>query len=197
MTGLDYNVNKICEIACIITEADLTVVDELSPIIIGMSKEDLVNMNAWCKKTFKKNGLLEKIQNSQITTAEAEEKVLQFLQKHTEKFTCALAGNSVNMDRVFIEREMPKVAKHFHYRTVDVSSFKEMIRRWYPQHFNSVPKKALLHRSLDDIRESIEELRWYHENFFKKSDELNHLLPEFSDEQDSPSKKKSRSSDDI
>uniref|UniRef100_A0A914C9H8 Exonuclease domain-containing protein n=1 Tax=Acrobeloides nanus TaxID=290746 RepID=A0A914C9H8_9BILA len=98
------------------------VVDELSPIIIGMAQEVLVNMNAWCKKTFKKNGLLKKIQDSQITTAESEYKVLQFLQKHTEKFICALADNSVNMDRVFIAHEMPKVTKHFHYRTVDVSS---------------------------------------------------------------------------
>uniref|UniRef100_A0A914QTM9 Exonuclease domain-containing protein n=1 Tax=Panagrolaimus davidi TaxID=227884 RepID=A0A914QTM9_9BILA len=124
------------------------------------------NMSKWCKSTFKKNGLIEKIKESSITTSTAEEMLLKFMQEHTEPFTCALGGNSVYMDRIFIQREMPKVAAHLHYRTVDVSTIKELIRRWYPSIYEKLPPKKLSHRAIDDILESIEELKFYQSNVF-------------------------------
>ena len=97
MTGLDPEINRICEIALIITEGDLTPIATFEPLIIKQTPEAMENMSKWCKKTFKKNGLLEKIEQSQIDTATAEERVLEFLQQYTEPFTCALAGNSVSL----------------------------------------------------------------------------------------------------
>uniref|UniRef100_A0A7E5A1J8 Probable oligoribonuclease n=1 Tax=Panagrellus redivivus TaxID=6233 RepID=A0A7E5A1J8_PANRE len=166
MTGLDPEINRICEIALVITEGDLTPVAQFDPIIIKQTPESMQNMSKWCKKTFKKNGLLTRIAESNIDTQNAEEQVLKFLQEHTEPFTCALAGNSVYMDRLFIAREMPLVAAHFHYRTVDVSTIKELVRRWYPAKFAAIPEKKMCHRSIDDILESIEELKHYQKEIF-------------------------------
>uniref|UniRef100_A0AC35F0Y2 Exonuclease domain-containing protein n=1 Tax=Panagrolaimus sp. PS1159 TaxID=55785 RepID=A0AC35F0Y2_9BILA len=166
MTGLDPEINRLCEIAAVITEGDLSHVATFDPIIINQSDEVMKNMSKWCKSTFKKNGLIEKIKESSITTSTAEEMLLKFMQEHTEPFTCALGGNSVYMDRIFIQREMPKVAAHLHYRTVDVSTIKELIRRWYPSIYEKLPPKKLSHRAIDDILESIEELKFYQSNVF-------------------------------
>ena len=166
MTGLNPEINRLVEIAAVITEGDLTHVATFDPVIINQSEEVLNNMNDWCKSTFKSNGLTEKIKESKISISTAEEMLLKFLQQHTEPFTCALGGNSVHMDRVFIKHEMPKVAAHLHYRTIDVSTIKECIRRWYPAIYEKVPAKKLCHRAIDDIRESIEELKFYQSNVF-------------------------------
>uniref|UniRef100_A0A914Y024 Probable oligoribonuclease n=1 Tax=Panagrolaimus superbus TaxID=310955 RepID=A0A914Y024_9BILA len=166
MTGLDPEINRLCEIAAVITEGDLTHVATFDPLIINQSEEAMKNMSKWCKTTFKKNGLINKIKESEITTSAAEEMLLKFLQEHTEPFTCALGGNSVYMDRIFIQREMPKVAAHLHYRTVDVSTIKELIRRWYPEVYEKLPPKQLCHRAIDDILESIEELKYYQQHVF-------------------------------
>jgi oligoribonuclease len=172
MTGLDPQINRICEIAAVITEGDLTHIATFDPVIIKQSPEAMKNMSKWCKSTFKKNGLTKMIQESEIDTEAAEEMLLKFLEKHTEPFTCALAGNSVYMDRLFIQKEMPKVAAHFHYRTVDVSTIKELIRRWYPTIFENLPNKKMGHRAIDDIFESIEELKYYQKNVFVPLPEL-------------------------
>lgn len=167
MTGLDVSRHTLVEIACIVTDGDLETVAEGPDLVISHPPNVLERMSPWCKSTFTKNGLLEKIQSSNISMESAESQVLSFLEKHTNKGECPLAGNSVSADRRFIEKCMPKLAKHFHYRTVDVSSFKEMARRWYPEVFAQLPEKKSTHRALDDIRESIEELKWYRKNIFK------------------------------
>ncbi|VDM36523.1 unnamed protein product [Toxocara canis] len=175
MTGLDVCRHTLVEIACIITEADLTarflpyslIVAEGPDIVISQPESSLASMNSWCMTTFTKNGLLQRIRESNVSMKDAESQVVAFVKEHTDEGVCALAGNTVYMDRLFIERYMPDLAKHFHYRVVDVSSFKEVVRRWYPREYTMIPQKKQNHRALDDIRESIEELRWYRANVFK------------------------------
>ena len=123
-------------------------------------------MDEWCTKTHGESGLTEKVKSSNISLEQAEDQVLTFLQNECglKSFTCPLAGNSVGQDRKFIEKDMPKLGKFLHYRTVDVSTVKELVRRWYPE--IAAPKKKLCHRALDDILESIEELKFYKNNVF-------------------------------
>jgi len=166
MTGLEVADKRLVEVACIITEADLTEVASYGPVIIGQPADVLDNMNNWCKKTFKKNGLLEKIKASQITEKQVESELLEFLQEHTPHFKCPLGGNSVNIDRLFIQKYLPSVGEHLHYRTIDVSTIKELVKRWYPDKFAQMPPKKLAHRSLDDIQESIAELKYYRDHLF-------------------------------
>lgn len=167
MTGLDIRKHTLVEIACIVTDGNLEIVAEGPDLVISQPQNVLKRMSSWCVSTFSKNGLLEKIQSSNISMEDAENQVLSFVEQHTNKGECPLAGNSVNFDRRFIEQYMPKLAKHFHYRTVDVSSVKEIARRWYPEAFARLPEKKSAHRALDDIRESIDELKWYRRNIFK------------------------------
>lgn len=167
MTGLDVRQHTLVEIACIVTEADLSVVAEGPDIVISQPEDVLANMSSWCRSTFARNGLLQKIRESNISIKAAESQVLSFLKEHTDPGKCPLAGNSVHMDRVFIERYMPDLVKHLHYRIVDVSTIKEVARRWYPLEFASSPQKLQKHRALDDIRESIQELHWYRSHIFK------------------------------
>uniref|UniRef100_A0A915BI68 Probable oligoribonuclease n=1 Tax=Parascaris univalens TaxID=6257 RepID=A0A915BI68_PARUN len=167
MTGLDVWQHTLVEIACIVTEADLSVVAEGPDIVISQPENVLANMNSWCRSTFARNGLLQKIRESNISVEAAESQMLSFLKEHTDPGKCPLAGNSVYMDRVFIERYMPNLIKHLHYRIVDVSTIKEVARRWYPLEFTLSPQKQQKHRALDDIRESIQELQWYRAHIFK------------------------------
>ncbi|VDK17328.1 unnamed protein product [Anisakis simplex] len=167
MTGLDVNVNRIVEIACIVTEADLSIVSEGPDLVINQPEDVLSNMSDWCKTTFKMNGLTERIRASNINTENAESQVLTFLKRHTEAGQSVLAGNSVYMDRIFINKYMPNLGAHLHYRTVDVSTVKELVKRWNPLAYTLIPRKKNAHRALDDIKESIEELKWYKANIFK------------------------------
>ncbi|TKR81527.1 hypothetical protein L596_015384 [Steinernema carpocapsae] len=167
MTGLDLEKNTLVEIACIVTEGDLEIVAEGPSIVIHQNKETLDNMTDWCKNTFAKNGLTKRIEESKISMDEAEKQVLAFVREYTEAGKCPLAGNTVGMDRRFIEKCMPDLGHHFHYRTVDVSSFKEMIRRWKPEEYRQVPPKTEQHLALADIKESIEELKYYKKHFIK------------------------------
>ncbi|KAI6172583.1 Exonuclease domain-containing protein [Aphelenchoides besseyi] len=168
MTGLEVEKQRLCEIACVITEADLTEVAAYGSVVIGQSEEVIKGMSNWCKKTFKKNGLTQKIRESKVTEEQVEKELLAFLQKHTDKFTCPLAGNSVNIDRLFIEKYLPKVGEHLHYRTIDVSTIKELCKRWNVDIYSKAPEKTMCHRALDDIYESIAELRYYKANLFVK-----------------------------
>ncbi|MFH4977204.1 hypothetical protein AB6A40_003913 [Gnathostoma spinigerum] len=165
MTGLDIRKHSIVEIACIVTEGDLKIVEEGPDIVIHQPESVLMNMDDWCKSAFEANGLLEKIRSSNIEMAEAERKILSFVEKYTKKGECPLAGNTVFMDRFFLMKFMPAFVNHLHYRVIDVSSFKEVINRWYPG--SEKLEKMKNHRALDDIRESIEELRFYRERFMK------------------------------
>jgi oligoribonuclease len=165
MTGLDPDTCKIVEIATIVTDSDLRVVAEGPSFIVRPADEDLARMSDFVRALHEKSGLYQRILASTTPVAEAEAATLAFLQQHTEPGTSPLCGNSVWKDRAFLEREMPEVVKHLHYRMIDVSTVKELVRRWYPAGFHA-PKKKEVHRALDDIRESIEELSWYRSRVF-------------------------------
>uniref|UniRef100_A0A8R1V3A8 Probable oligoribonuclease n=1 Tax=Pristionchus pacificus TaxID=54126 RepID=A0A8R1V3A8_PRIPA len=168
MTGLEADKGQtLVEIAVIVTDAELNIVAEGPDIVIHQDEETLSKMSTWCKETFEKNGLTERIRASKVGMAEAEQQVLSFLREHVVKDKSPLAGNTIYMDRIFIKKYMPKVDDYLHYRLIDVSSVKELSRRWYPAALASAPPKAMTHRALDDIRESIAELKHYRANVFK------------------------------
>lgn len=125
-------------------------------------------MDEWCIENHQKSGLTEKVLNSVIEIEEAENIIVEFVSKYVIPKTAPLAGNSIHVDKIFIEKQMPKFYNLLHYRIIDVSTIKELCVRWYPQTFEKVPPKKYTHRALDDIRESISELKWYRENIFKK-----------------------------
>ncbi|XP_035825831.1 probable oligoribonuclease isoform X2 [Aplysia californica] len=146
MTGLDVDSDTILEIACIVTEGDLALVAEGPSLIIHQENEVLENMGEWCTEQHGKSGLTESVRNSKISLHQAEEQVLEFVKQHTPSGVCPIAGNSVGKDKQFLERYMPRLASHFHYRIVDVSTIKELCRRWYPNLEKRLPSKNLSHR---------------------------------------------------
>lgn len=168
MTGLDVQKETIMEAAVLITDSELNMVAEGPNIILKVDNDLLDNMNDWCKDHHGKSGLTDKCRSSKITLSAGEDQLLQFIAQHTEKGKAPLAGNSVHADKRFLDKYMPKLMKHLHYRIVDVSTVKELCRRWYPEDFTGAPSKKLSHRALDDIRESIEELKYYRSTIFKK-----------------------------
>ncbi|XP_076035028.1 putative oligoribonuclease [Oratosquilla oratoria] len=167
MTGLDVSKEKIMEAAVLITDSKLEVVAEGPNIIIHVDNETLDSMDNWCKTHHGESGLTEGCRKSKITLEAAEDQLLQFVVQHTDKGKAPLAGNSVHADKKFLDKYMPKLMKHLHYRIVDVSTIKELCRRWYPAEFEGAPKKKLAHRALDDIKESIAEMKYYKETIFK------------------------------
>ncbi|XP_011703384.1 PREDICTED: probable oligoribonuclease isoform X2 [Wasmannia auropunctata] len=167
MTGLEVDKDHILEIACIITDNKLNIISEELNIVIHQSDEILENMNEWCKENHKRTGLIESSRSSTVSLEEAEKTVLDFLKKYIQERTCPLAGNSIYMDRFFLYKHMPLINNFLHYKIIDVSTVKELTRRWNPNVHNSAPKKKLNHRALDDIKESITELRHYKNHLFK------------------------------
>ncbi|XP_042855338.1 oligoribonuclease, mitochondrial-like [Penaeus japonicus] len=167
MTGLDVSKEEIMEAAVIVTDSDLNVVAEGPNLVLKVDDKVLDNMNDWCKQHHGDSGLTASCKKSEITLAAAEDQLLQFVAQHTEKGKAPLAGNSVHADKKFLDKYMPKLMKHLHYRIVDVSTVKELCRRWYPEDFAAAPAKKLSHRALDDIKESIEELKYYKSAVFK------------------------------
>jgi oligoribonuclease len=165
MTGLDPETCAIVEIATIVTDEDLAILAEGPCLVIRPPDEALARMSSFVRELHGKSGLLERIQASTVTLADAQRETLAFLERHAERGTSPLCGNSVWKDRTFLERQMPEVVRFLHYRMIDVSTLKELVRRWYPAPFHP-PKKREVHRALDDIRESIEELRWYRSRVF-------------------------------
>ena len=164
MTGLDTRVDRIIEIATLITDSDLNVVAEGPELAIHRPQELLDQMDSWNTKHHTQSGLVERVLNSKIEIEDADRLTFEFISQYAEAHSAPLCGNSVWQDRRFIDLEMPLTAHHLHYRNVDVSSFKEMAKRWYPK--LDPYKKANHHRALDDIRESIEELKYYREKLF-------------------------------
>ena len=161
MTGLDPNKDQIVEIACIITEADLTELDEGVTIVIKPDDQPLANMDEVVVKMHNDSGLIHEIPHG-TTLAEAQARVLEYVKKHIpETRKAPLAGSSVYVDRMFLANYMPELDAHLHYRLVDVSSIKELTKRWYPKAYYNTPEKTGNHRALADIRESIAELRYY------------------------------------
>ena len=165
MTGLSPQNDRIIEIASIVTDIHLNIVGEGPVLAIHQSEERLQNMDAWNTKTHGENGLAELVRNSTIDEQEAERQTLRFLRKYATKGRSPLCGNAVCQDRRFLDRYMPNVSAYLHYRHLDVSTIKELAKRWRPE-LVAVSKKFSSHRALDDIRESINELRIYRDNFF-------------------------------
>ncbi|KAL2742159.1 hypothetical protein V1477_009788 [Vespula maculifrons] len=166
MTGLDIEICHILEISCVITDSDLKIINEPLNIVINQSDSILDNMNDWCKEHHKKTKLIEDVRNSKISLKDAEQTVLTFLKKYIPRGKCPLAGNSVYMDRLFLNKYMPLVNDYLHYRIIDVSTIKELARRWNPQIYNSIPPKTSKHRATSDIIESIQELIYYKNHIF-------------------------------
>ncbi|MDC3953195.1 oligoribonuclease [Polyangium jinanense] len=164
MTGLDPQRCAIVEIATIITDCNLRVVEEGPNLVIHQPPEVLATMNDFVRELHARSGLLERIPTSRVTLDDAAAQTLAFVQKHVTKGTAPLCGNSVWKDREFLERYMPAFVAHLHYRMIDVSTLKELVKRWCPE--RQAPKKKETHRALDDIRESIEELAHYQKLLF-------------------------------
>ncbi|KAJ8040886.1 Oligoribonuclease, mitochondrial [Holothuria leucospilota] len=167
MTGLDPNTCHILEMACLITDEELNIVAEGPNLIINQPEEVLNEMNEWCKKHHGESGLTKAVRESKVNLQQAEFEMLSFVRQHTAPGYCPLAGNSVHVDKVFLEKYMQQFMHHLHYRIVDVSTLKELCRRWYPEEFANCPQKKAAHRAMDDINESIKELQYYRRSIFK------------------------------
>jgi oligoribonuclease len=167
MTGLDVERNVIVEIACIVTDANLVALDDGIDIVINADDDALGRMDDFVRNMHKKSGLLPLIEASNVTVDDAQARVLAYVKSHVRNAGAApLCGNSIGVDRRFLDRYMRELDGYLHYRSIDVSSLKELARRWYPAIYRKRPGKAEQHRALDDIRESIEELRYYRERLF-------------------------------
>ena len=167
MTGLDPEANVLIEIAAAITDSDLNVVAKGPEIVIHQRKSVMDAMDSWNRSHHGKSGLTEAVIKSKISAADAEQETLKFIRKHCYKGTAPLCGNSIGQDRRFLVRYMPKLHDFFHYQSIDVSTIKQLGRRWFSERC-SPPEKAEGHRAMDDILESIEELRYYRKSLFKR-----------------------------
>nr|WP_183377598.1 oligoribonuclease [Hoyosella altamirensis] len=167
MTGLDLSKDKLIEIAALVTDADLNILGEGVDVVIHADDADLDAMQPVVAEMHRRSGLTEEVRKSAVTIDEAQELVLEYIRKHVPTSSSApLAGNSIATDRGFLSRDMPKLDEHLHYRMIDVSSIKELCRRWYPRIYYGQPDKGLAHRALADIRESIRELKFYRRTAF-------------------------------
>lgn len=172
MTGLDPAKERIIEIATILTDGQLTEIAVGPELVIHQSDEVLAAMDDWNTKHHGQSGLVDRVKASTITEGDAEAQTLEFIKAHVgSKERPVLAGNSIHQDRRFIRRYMPAFDARLHYRMVDVSTIKELARRWFPQIIAKQPSKNETHRALDDIRESIDELRFYKLHLFTKPPE--------------------------
>ncbi|MCC6526416.1 MAG: oligoribonuclease [Polyangiaceae bacterium] len=167
MTGLDPDRCVIVEIATLVTTGELELVAEGPNLVVHQPAEVLARMEPEVRRMHDKNGLTAASAASTVSLAEAEAASLAFVAAHCEPRTAPLCGNSVWKDKQFLERYMPAFVRHLHYRVVDVSTIKELVRRWYPNGAGAVPKKREAHRALDDIQESIAELRYYRSRVFR------------------------------
>lgn len=166
MTGLNPDTDRIIEVAMIITDSQLNVVAESPVIAVHQPDSVLDAMDDWNKNTHGKSGLIARVKASTVGEAEAEAQLLAFLEQYVPARKSPMCGNSICQDRRFMARWMPKLEEHFHYRNLDVSTLKELCRRWRPEIAKGVVKKGK-HEALADILESIEELRYYREHFLK------------------------------
>ncbi len=166
MTGLEPETCVILEIGCSVTDSNLKIIAEGPVFAIHHSERILTTMDPWSQEQHGKSGLTARCQSSNVSLAEAEKKTLEFLKKHCVAKASPLCGNSIGQDRRFLFKYMATLNEFFHYRNVDVSSIKELARRWYPKR-SSMPEKKKTHYVLDDIRDSIEELKYYRREIFK------------------------------
>lgn len=166
MTGLNPETDRIIEVATIITDNHLNIIAEGPVFAVRQSNAVLDAMDDWNKRTHAHTGLIERVKASTLSELDAEHLALEFIQKHVAKNKSPMCGSSICQDRRFLARLMPDLEAWFHYRNLDVSSIKELMLRWRPELNNGLVKKNT-HKALDDIRESIEELQFYREHFFK------------------------------
>ncbi len=166
MTGLQPDTDRILEIAMIVTNAHLEIIAEGPVVVVHQTDAILDKMDAWNKGTHGKSGLIDKVKASVLNEEQAEALLLDFLRQHVGKGKAPMCGNSICQDRRFMARWMPKLENYFHYRNLDVSSFKEVAKRWKPAVVDSF-KKQQAHTALADIRESIDELKHYREHFIQ------------------------------
>ena len=160
MTGLDPEEHKIIEIATIVTDRELNILAEGPVLAIHQPEVELAKMDDWCTNTHTASGLVERVQSSAISEHNAVVQTIDFLEKWVPKGASPICGNSVGQDRRFLYKHMPKLEEYFHYRYLDVSTLKELTRRWKPEVLDGFSKTGT-HLALDDIRESIAELRYY------------------------------------
>ncbi|NLU83978.1 oligoribonuclease [Rhodococcus sp. HNM0569] len=167
MTGLRLGTDKLVEIAALVTDSDLNVLGDGVDIVIHADDDALAAMPDVVQKMHATSGLTEEVRRSTVSVAEAERQVLAYIREHVSApGTVPLAGNSIATDRAFIARDMPELDSFLHYRMIDVSSIKELARRWYPRIYFGQPTKGLAHRALADIKESIRELEYYRRTAF-------------------------------
>ena len=167
MTGLDLRSDKLIEIAALVTDGDLNVLGEGVDVVIHADDESLAAMPQVVDAMHAKSGLTEAVRASTVTLAAAEAMVLDYIKAHVpDPRTAPLAGNSIATDRGFLARDMPTLDGHLHYRMIDVSTIKELCRRWYPRIYFGQPTKGMAHRALADIQESIRELAYYRRTAF-------------------------------
>jgi oligoribonuclease len=172
MTGLEPERHVVIEIATLVTDDQLNVIGEGPDLVIHATAQQMSEMGDFVTEMHTKSGLIALIEASTITMADAEAATLEFLKEHiSEARSVPLCGNSIGTDRRFLQDYMPTLEAFFHYRNVDVSTLKELARRWYPEVLASVPEKESAHRALDDIRESIAELAFYRSNLFRPPSE--------------------------
>jgi oligoribonuclease len=166
MTGLEVEKHAIVEIACIVTDASLAALDEGIDIVVHQPADVLARMDDFVRHMHTKSGLLKEIESATTDVATAQAEVLAYVQQHVAARTAPLCGNSIGVDRRFLDQYMRELDDYVHYRSIDVSSLKELCRRWYPEIYRKRPSKVESHRALGDILESIEELRYYRESLF-------------------------------
>ena len=167
MTGLDLTRDKLIEVAVLVTDSDLNVLDPGLDLVISADDAALEGMVEVVTEMHAKSGLTEAVRASTLTVAEAEQQLLAYVKRFVpERRTAPLCGNSIGTDRGFLARDMPELDDHLHYRMIDVSSIKELARRWFPRVYFAQPQKGLAHRALADIIESVRELAYYRQTLF-------------------------------
>lgn len=164
MTGLDPRTDRILEIATIVTDSELNILVEGPVIAVHQPQTVLDTMNEWCVKTHTHTGLVDRVQKSTVTEQEAEQQTLAFLSQHLTPGQSPMCGNTIGQDRRFLFNYMTELHDFFHYRNIDVSTLKELARRWKPELLNTLKKEGT-HKALDDIRESIQEMQHYRKHF--------------------------------
>ncbi len=169
MTGLNPEIDAVIEIATIITDDNLNIVAEGPDLVIQTDPELLNNMEDVVQTMHSKSGLIDEVRSSQITLEDAKLRTLDFIKQYVDPGTTPLAGNSIGTDRRFLLKYMSEIENYLHYRSVDVSTIKELCKRWYRDEFKYLPKKESAHRALDDIKASIEELLYYKNKIFINS----------------------------
>ena len=166
MTGLNPDGDRIIELAMVVTNSELEMVAESPSWVVHQSDETLAGMDDWNQKTHGRSGLIEKVKASTMTEEDAQAQILEFLSRYVPKGTTPMCGNTISQDRRFLVKYMPKLEAFFHYRNLDVSTLKELARRWRPEVYSAF-KKQQKHTALADVHESIDELAHYREHFLK------------------------------